>query len=368
MAPRAYTLNFMGDTMLGRLIDQLFPTHVHEPEEARIAKSFQKSNPQLTPYGPSTPWSNTIPLLHSADLNILNLETSATTHPTKWPDKVFNYRMHPANIAALQAARVSYAGLANNHTLDFCEAGLLETVQTVKKASIAFAGAGESGEEATKPAVLHLPSNSSSNEQVAGHDIHIWAAADHPRDWAKMPRFHFIDYTSQTRTRLEQLLTQPTPKPPALKIFSVHWGPNYAWQPAREIREMAHFLIDECGIDIVHGHSSHHVQGVEKYNSKLIIYGCGDFVDDYALTPEYRNDLSAVWRVAVEENDGKGGLKLKNLEVFPTKIDRFRARRLDASEPDSDWVRQKIKALSAELGTSVEMEEGGEGRIIIDLS
>lgn len=353
--------------MLGRLIDQLFLQHVDEPSEARIAESFRRSNAGLTHYEPRTPWGNTLPLLHSADLNILNLETSATTHPMKWPDKVFNYRMHPENIAAIQAARINYAGLANNHTLDFCEPGLLETVRTVKKAGIAFAGAGETREEATRPAILKLP----SSDQDQDHEIHIWAASDHPRDWARVPNFHFIDYTQKTRDRLKELITTSTPTAPALKVFSVHWGPNYSWQPAREIRDLAHFLIDSCGVDIIHGHSSHHVQGVERYKGKLIIYGCGDFVDDYALTPEYRNDISGIWQVTVEETagrDGGRGLRLKRLDLYPTKIDRFTAKRLTGDEPDSDWVRQRIKTLSTELGTTVELETGGEGLVTLDLS
>ena len=366
MSSKTYSLNFMGDTMLGRLIDQMFPRHVHEPAEARIAKSFQSSNEGLASYGPNTPWCNTLPLLHGADLHLLNLETSATTHPKKWPNKVFNYRMHPANIAALQAAKINYAGLANNHTLDFCEPGLLETVKTVRKAGIAFAGAGEIKEEATRPAVLHLPTKG----QIEAHEIHVWAAADHPQDWAGVATFHFIDYSPQTRQRLKELLTKPAATTPALKVFSVHWGPNYLWQPAQDIRDLAHFLVDECGIDIIHGHSSHHVQGVEKYKGRLIIYGCGDFVDDYALVPEYRNDLSGIWRVLVEEisNDGSAGLKLKKLEIHPTKIDRFVARRLYSNERDCDWVRERIRDLSAELGTAVEIESGGGGRVVVDLS
>ena len=367
MAPRTFTLNFMGDTMLGRLVDQMFPQHVNEPSEARIAKSFRTSNARLTDYGPNSPWGNTLSLLYSADLNILNLETSATTHPTKWPNKVFNYRMHPENITALQAAKISYAGLANNHTLDFCEPGLLETVRTVNKACIAFAGAGETQEEATRPAVLRVP----GSDQSISHEVHIWAAADHPQEWAKVPTFHFIDYSQKTRDRLKGLITKSISKAPALKIFSVHWGPNYSWRPAQEIRDLAHFLIDSCGIDIVHGHSSHHVQGVENYKGRLIIYGCGDFVDDYALTPEYRNDISGIWRVTVEESSGagdKGSLSLKKLEMFPTKIDRFMARRLGNSEVDFDWVCGKIKKLSADLGTAVEVESDGEGRVTLDLS
>ena len=118
--PKTFTLNFMGDTMLGRLIDQMFATHVHEPEEAAIAQAFLKTRLGGNKhFSPETPWGNTLPLLHSADLNLLNLETSVTTHSEKWPGKVFNYRMHPANIEALKAAKVHYAGLANNHTLDF---------------------------------------------------------------------------------------------------------------------------------------------------------------------------------------------------------------------------------------------------------
>lgn len=365
MAPRSFTLNFMGDTMLGRLIDQMFETHVHEPEEARIAKSFQSSNASLMTYGPKSPWSDTLNLLHSADLRLLNLETSVTTHPAKWPDKVFNYRMHPDNIAALRAARIDYAGLANNHTLDFSEPGLAETVQTVKKAGIAFAGAGETKEEATRPAVLRLASDQKT------HNVHVWAAADHPSDWAKLPGFHFIDYTQQTRQRLKELLTKSMEPKASLKIFSVHWGPNYSWQPAQEIQDLAHFLIESCGIDIIHGHSSHHVQGVEIYKGKLIIYGCGDFVDDYALVAQYRNDLSAIWRVTVEEpadSDASERLKLKKLEIFPTKIERFQARKLNPDEEDSKCVRHKIRDLSVTLGTDVKLEVGGEGRVSIRLS
>lgn len=131
-------------------------------------------------------------------------------------------------------------------------------------------------------------------------------------------------------------------------------------------------MIDECGIDIVHGHSSHHVQGVERYKSKLIIYGCGDFVDDYAVKEQYRNDLSGVWQVTVAEGDAsgddqvKGGLELRTLEMYPTVIRRFQVWKLDADEADAKWVREKIRDLSAELGTKVVMDDE-RGTVRLDL-
>lgn len=358
---RTFKLNFVGDVMLGRLIDQLFPTHVHDLTEASHIASIVRRNPDIKNYNFQSPWGNTRPLFLSSDLNLINLETSATTCEKKWPNKAFNYRMHPNNIIALKEAKIDYASCANNHSLDFCEEGLFETAKTLKRAEIAFAGAGETRDEATRPAVLKLPRG--SNGEVEQHEIHIYSASDHPNDWGRVPSFHLIDYSHSTRSRLKSLLNSHGA--PALKIFSVHWGPNYSWHPSSSIRSLAHFLIDECGIDVIHGHSSHHVQGVEIYKSKLIIYGCGDFVDDYAVDGEFRNDLSALWRVGLER-DGKK-LRSKMLEVFPTRIRKFQAMRLGAEEPEYGWVVGKIRNLSQHYGTKFEEERGSDAQMVLKI-
>ncbi|KAJ5159886.1 Capsule synthesis protein CapA [Penicillium canariense] len=435
-APKSFTLSFLGDVMLGRLLDQLFPQHVTNDRDQPIADTFIKSYPSILAngnYTPSSPWGSAISLLRASDLCLINLETSVTTTSVPWPDKVFNYRMHPANLAPiLHAAHVDYASLANNHTLDFGTDGLVETVWSLREAGVAFAGAGETTDQAYKPAVLWLPrqvqqirskrvdgekkipsqeAKSAADEE--GYPVHVYSAADHPRDWSVVPTFHLIDYSPVTRARLRTLLlsggmsnhpgeretssdpeyedesdiyhhrehhhhhfpSSPNP-PPALKIFSIHWGPNYRWHPAGQLRSLAHFLIDECEVDIVHGHSSHHVQGVEVYHGKIIIYGCGDFVDDYALNEEYRNDLGAVWRVIARENGESGTdtrnitagkkLVLDRLEIFPTRVDKFRAMLLDKSDVDHSWVSRRIKNLSLDLGTSVREVSGEQGQLIID--
>lgn len=365
---RIFKLNFVGDVMLGRLIDQLFPTHVQEPIEAAHIANFVRRNPELKSYSFQSPWGNARPLFLSSDLNLINLETSATTFSGKWPDKVFNYRMHPDNIASLKDAKIDYASCANNHSLDFCEAGLFETVKALKSAGIAFAGAGETREEATRPAVLELPRKAEEPSSTAkSHEIHVYSASDHPHDWGRVPSFHLIDYSHETRSRLKSLLDSTNRPSHALKIFSVHWGPNYSWQPSSNIRSLAHFLVDECGVNIIHGHSSHHVQGVEVYKHALIIYGCGDFVDDYAIDGEYRNDLSAIWRVHVEETEDGKKLHPKMLEVFPTRIKRFQAQILGVEEPDYDWVVGKIGDLSRYYGVGFENERGEDGQMMLHI-
>ena len=274
-------------------------------------------------------------------------------------------------------ANIDYVSLANNHTLDFGEMGLSETVEAVRGAGIAFAGVGEEG-----PAVLRLGSKedhgggggSSSSATAAGdgasgeskeYKIHVYSASDHPRAWSRIPQFNFIDYSSATRAKLKTLLTRG--EQPALKIFSVHWGPNYAWRPAGEIQALARFLVDECGVDIVHGHSAHHLQGVEAYRGRWILYGCGDFVDDYALDAEFRNDLGALWRVLVEEDGRGGGLSLGRLEVVPTRCRLFEVEVLGVDDEDHGWVRRKLGELSREFGTVVQGELGRDGQIVLDL-
>lgn len=119
--------------------------------------------------------------------------------------------------------------------------------------------------------------------------------------------------------------------------------------------------------------NSNTVQGSvpnKAFSGKVIIYGCGDLVDDYVVHEDYRNDLGAVWRVVVKEGDrkdGKEGLMLDRLEVFPTRIERFRAMVLDADDGDHTWVRRKIEALSSDLGTVLREGLGEEGQIIIDI-
>ena len=402
--------------MLGRLIDQMLPTHVHCPDEARTAQHFVRSHPHLRSYASTSPWGSTLPLLQSTDLLLGNLETAVTTHETKWPDKVFNYRMHPDNLSVLREAKMDYVSVANNHSLDFGRKGLRETLRSLRSARISCAGAGDDGKDANRPAELRLPrggkpaadygvEEEEEEEEEEGeeqappsHEIQVYAFSDHPHDWSAVPEFNLIDYTPATFSRLQSQLTTTTTSPsdpsaiparpsaaPSLKIVSIHWGPNYSWTPSPSIRSLAHHLLDNCAVDIIHGHSAHHVQGVELHRGKPIIYGCGDFVDDYAVNKEYRNDLSAVWRVEVQETEtetggategrkGKGKrLKPVRLCVYPTRITKFQAELLDSQDADWDFVAERVTTLSEEFGTVVRRVEGAAGgradegaRLVVD--
>ncbi|KEF60390.1 uncharacterized protein A1O9_01950 [Exophiala aquamarina CBS 119918] len=386
----AHTLVLLGDFMIGRLIDALLPTSIareapaSDPESVTqlVDHSILPKYPELKSYGYHSPWGNSLNLLRGADMVIANLETALTTSERKWEHKVFNYRSHPENVKCLMnigmgdGERRGYVSLANNHTLDWEVEGLAETVKTLSDAGVGFAGAGRTQEEAERPASLQL---GGTQLATTPWNIDCWSFSDHPSEWKEITTFNFIEYTRHGREKLKsQILSEQSnqrsqndsKQRSKLKIISIHWGPNYRWRPSKEIVELAHWLVDECDIDIIHGHSSHHIQGIEIYKGKLILYGCGDFVDDYAVDKSWRNDLSAAWRVTVAPNNevAERGerLMVQKLEVFPNRIERFSANLLSPGDEDHQWLQKKFRDLCDELGTKIEKELGDEGQIIVD--
>src|SRR3712207_51958 len=89
-------------------------------------------------------WGALMPLLHAAGPRIINLECATTDSEQPWTrtPKVFHFRAQPSATETLRRARIDACSLANNHTLDFEERGLLDTLEHLDAAGIRHAGAG----------------------------------------------------------------------------------------------------------------------------------------------------------------------------------------------------------------------------------
>jgi len=220
-------------------------------------------------------------------------------------------------------------------------------------------GAGKTRQQALGPVFLDIPiivenlSRSSATLRIG-----LLSASDHPSDWSSVSSFHLL-----ARYDLPSLYAQLGPLIANARansdfvIFSIHWGPNYQWIPDKKIQELGRWMINE-GVDVIHGHSSHHIQGIEIVERKnqtrgLILYGCGDFVDDYAIDQQYRNDLGALYQLHLtisplnlEENQKSKSIRLQSLSIFPTRCSNFQVNRLNLEDNDWTWIKEKLVQLS----------------------
>lgn len=139
-------------------------------------------------------------------------------------------------------------------------------------------------------------------------------------------------------------------------VASIHWGSNWGYDVPREEAALAHALIDDAGVDLILGHSSHHVKGMEVRRGRLILYGAGDFLNDYegiGAHESYRGDLVMMYFAALDASTGR----LVRLRMRPMRIRRFRARR--ASGDDVRWLEDVLVRECKRFGTRLEVERNG---------
>ena len=355
------TLFLCGDVMTGRGIDQILP----HPSPPVIFEDYMRSalgyvelaerivGPIPRPVSHAYIWGDALAELARVrpDLRIVNLETAVTTSDDAEPGKGIHYRMHPANVGCLTAAGIDCCVLANNHVLDWGYRGLTETVGTLHQAGIMTAGAGNDVAEAAAPAVLVAPAKGRvivfSYGMESSGVAPAWAAA------ARRPGVNFLADLSQRSLDAISRRVRREKRVGDVVMVSLHWGGNWGYTVSREQRDFAHRLIDTAAVDLIHGHSSHHVKGVEIYRERLILYGCGDFLNDYegiSGNEEYRGDLALMYFPTVDVASGR----LLRLTMTPTQTRRFRVNR--APEEGVRWLMDTLNREGEKFGTAVKRQ------------
>ena len=339
-----------GDVMTGRAVDQLLP-HPGDPtlresvvSDARtyVRLAEQTNGPIPAPIDFAWPWGEALEIVDrfAPDVRLLNLETSITAGGEFARGKAVHYRMHPDNVGCLTAIRPDVCALANNHILDFGYQGLTDTLRTLADAGIHSAGAGLDAKSAERPAVVGRVVIASCGMGSSGI----------PRGWAATGRRPGVAYVPDMSDRSANTIAD---RVMALKgsgdiaVVSVHWGSNWGYDvDAAQIR-FAHRLID-AGFDVVHGHSSHHPRPIEVYRGRLIMYGCGDTIDDYegiSTFEAFRHELRLLYFASVDSESGSV------LRMVPMRMRRMRLER--APDEDAEWLQATVAEMSRRFGTRV---------------
>ena len=363
------TLFLCGDVMTGRGIDQVLPHSVgprlYEPyvrnAEVYVRLAEEESGEIPAPVPFDYVWGDALAELEriAPHLRIVNLETAVTTAHDPWPGKGIHYRMHPGNVPVLTAAGLDVCVLGNNHVLDWGRDGLRETLDVLRKAGIAAPGAGadhDDHDEAARPAAL---------ETEAGRVVVFsWGLpnAGVPPTWqagkgeAGVNLLPSPDREGATRVVEEvETVRQPGDR----VVVSLHWGPNWGYEVPEEERSFAHRLIDSGMVDVIHGHSSHHPKGIEVYRGRPIIYGAGDFLNDYegiAGNERFRGELTLMYFPTLAPSG-----ELIDFGLTPLRIHRFRLQR--AAPEEVTWMARTLDEHSRPFGTRVNEDGSGKGRL-----
>jgi poly-gamma-glutamate synthesis protein (capsule biosynthesis protein) len=352
-----------GDVMTARGIDQVLP-HPGDPtlhegyamsalDYVALAEAAHGPIPRPVDFGyvwgdALADWARVAP-----DVRIVNLETAVTSSDDWQRAKGIHYRMHPGNVPCLTAARIDCCVLANNHVLDWGQGGLAETLATLRHARLQTAGAGRDLAAAAAPAVLNTIRGRVLVFAFGAESSGIsadWAAA------ASRPGVNLLaDFSGATVARIAAQV-KAARRPGDVVVASIHWGGNWGYAVPAAHRRFAHDLIDRCGVDVVHGHSSHHPLGIEVHQGRPILYGCGDFLNDYEGIrgyEAYRGDLSLMYFLDVELASGK----LLRLLMIPMRMRRFRLNR--AAAADTRWLRERLDRESSSFGCRVKAAADG---------
>jgi poly-gamma-glutamate synthesis protein (capsule biosynthesis protein) len=285
------TLALAGDTMLGRgVAEQL----VQDPRTPLL-------DPAL------------VDIARSADLFLLNLECCVSARGARIdePGKPFFFRAPPQAADRLAELGVSCVTLANNHVLDFGPDALADTLAHLSAAGVATAGAGPDRDAARAGTTL----------TAGGQRLRVVAVSDHPASYAAGRDRRGIAYCDLDREVPGWLRESARPKADELVLVMAHWGPNMVGAPVPHVRAAAASL-ESAGATLVAGHSAHVPHGTRG----RVLFDLGDFLDDYAVDPRLRNDLSLLWLVTLDESGPR------RVEGVPVRLEFAHTRPADAAE------------------------------------
>lgn len=205
--------------------------------------------------------------MKNADVFMLNNEFPFSNRGTPMEDKQFTFQCEPQYVSVLKELGVDIVSLANNHTLDYGREALSDTFETLDKAGILYAGAGETRERAEQVQIV----------EVNGKKFGFIAASRviPVTDWDVRNRTPGM-FTAYDDTRLTEVVTEAEKECDFVTVF-LHWGIEYEEYPQEYQRTIAKNCF-QAGADAVIGAHTHCLQGIEFMDGKPVYYSLGNYI------------------------------------------------------------------------------------------
>lgn len=252
--PKTFTITVTGDTTLGSTDD--------------LRKRDDCFENVYAEKGAGWFFSGTHDLFDSDDMTLVNFEGTITETNAK-KDKKFNFKAPAEYVDILTLGSVEATNIANNHIVDYGDAGEADTIAALENADIVVSGNGKLGifeKDGVK----------------VGMTGYCFPYKNESKDISKDVK------------ALREAGCQ-------IVIASFHWGSEYREDFTREQRSIGRQAI-KAGADIVVGHHPHIVQGIEQYDDTYILYSLGNFIFGGNVDPDDRDAYAARLTFTVYED------------------------------------------------------------------
>ncbi|MEZ7170347.1 CapA family protein [Sporosarcina sp. OR05] len=239
-------------------------------------------------------------------------------------------------IRDLQLAGVDMLSIANNHTMDRSETGLLNTIKHMKEYGMPYVGAYESLEDREMKRIV----------EIAGVRIGILAYT-YGLNGLPVPKGKEYIVSLLDKVGMEKDI-QGIKDEVDVVIVSVHWGEEYSLQPSATQEELAHWFAEQ-GVDIVFGHHPHVLQPFTQIENTKIFYSLGNFYSAQQFDSTFVGGIGKV-QVARHEIAGKRFVEIGEASFYPTAVLKQEAKgpfivaplQHASSQYDEQWVERIV--------------------------
>jgi len=269
--------------------------------------------------------------LRQGDIVFGNLECPLSTVGPHQPRGACIFRADPKTVKVLVLGGFDIVSLANNHALNSGRAALLQTLDHLEQAGIAYVGAARTKACGSDPTFITV------------RDIRVGVLAYTDLSFNCGSYSKVDENLSRLRQQIKQARNNCN-----LLIVSYHWGEEYRRKPTSRQIKVAHASI-EAGADVVLGHHPHVLEGIELYQNRPIVYSMGNFIFDQRSGERMESGIFDLYYV-----QGKGW----RVEMTPVWIPWSRLGAEYPMRQKRDRIAQRVKKLSAQLGTVVEVIDG----------
>ena len=276
----------------------------------------------------------TLSIMRDADLFVVNNEFAFTSRGTA-VSKQYNFRADPKNAQILKDMGADLVTLGNNHTYDYGEEGLLDTLDTLKAAGVPYIGAGKDLEEASAPAVY----------TIGGFRISLVNAesilfnSNPPAQCALEGKPGTFDCYRP------EMLFEAVRKAKAESDYCIavlHWGSEGKSTPNEKQLTLSRGAA-EAGADLIIGGHPHVLQTIGRVGAVPVVYSLGNYL--FHSGTYDTGVIQAVFRPSEKH--------LESLRFVPMQCRNMKVFTLSGSE------KERLLKYMRSLSPEVQIDEDG---------